>query len=144
MIQLDNSVAVCCQSRGQINVSRTVLSFQIPTSTWVVSKCDWPRTTRLRTASCSSYTTGQRRDRVTNTSRCAFIQNYVINTLKNEVWYHYRFEAKPRTNCDTTTSIVSGLSVINPVMVSARCHISSNFMSDINPTDLYRSVIHIL
>ena len=46
----------------------------------------------------------------------------IDNTLMNEVWYYYMLEAKPRTDGNITTSIISVLSVINHVMdqVSAR------------------------
>ena len=42
------------------------------------------------------------------------------NTPMNEVRYHYLFEAKPIIVGDITASIISVVSIINPVMVSSR------------------------
>ena len=45
---------------------------------------------------------------------------YVIdNTLMLDAWYHCMFEAEPRTDGEITMSIISVLSVINPVIISA-------------------------
>ena len=64
----------------------------------------------------------------------------------NEVWYHYLFEAKPRTAGDITTSIISVglLAVINPVILANTSNIYiCTITSDIN-SDFISDITHIL